>query len=377
MRIVLLGTAYPMRGGIAHTNASLYRSLTAAGHDVSVISFKRQYPGFLFPGKTQMENAPPTIPIPARPLMDTLNPISWFRSAWQIMRFAPELIVFNYWMPFFAPTYATIAFLCRLLAQTKVLYICHNILPHEKKPLDGLLTGLALKFVDYFIVLSDAVAVDLVQKKPQARWLKHPHPVYDHFPNTITPADARQKLGYAPADRVLLFFGLVRKYKGVPLLLHALAGLPAELPVKLMIVGEFYEGREEVRKLVQDLGVSESVQIIDQYIPNDEVQYYFHAADLVVLPYLSATQSGIAQIAAAFQKPVLVTDVGGLAETVQGGKTGFVVPANNPDALMRKLQQFFSENWAEKMADALANNQAQFTWDGMAQAITRFMENSR
>lgn len=372
MKIIILGTSYPMRGGIAHYVALLYKTLRQRDHEVQIISFKRQYPSIFFPGKTQHDSSKEIEPIPSQPLLDSIGPLSWLRTFLEIHRQQPDLIIFKYWLPFFAPAYASIAFLTRLFTRTKVLYICDNIVPHERKLGDTLLNRLGLAFVDYFIVQSSIVRSDLLRFRPQANFKEVPHPVYEIFKQNYTSEAARQKLGISLDEQVLLFFGYVRAYKGLSHLIEALPLVQKQMPVKLLVAGEFYDDRAKYLRQIEQLGLQNSVQIYDDYIPNEEVGLYFAAANVVVLPYISATQSGIVQIAYNYNKPVITTDVGGLPEAVAQDVTGLVVPAQDVQALAQAVIRFFKEKKEEPYTENIKEQKKQFSWERLAVAIEDF-----
>lgn len=374
MKIVIIGTAYPMRGGIAHYVFLLYKKLLQRGHDVKIISFKRQYPSLFFPGKTQQDLSEELEPLPAKPLLDSIGPLSWIKTFLEIYRNQPDLIIFKYWMPFFAPCYAAVSFLTRLFTHTKILYICDNIVPHESNPLDKFLTSIGLMNVHYFIVMSNTVKKSLLDYKPVANYRKAPHPVYDYFKDNFTKEDARKKLALKQTDKALLFFGYVRQYKGLHILLQAMPLILKQQKVKLIVAGEFYDPKERYEKLIEELSVAESVQIFDDYIPNELVGIYYSAADVVVLPYISATQSGIIQIAYNYNKPVITTNVGGLPEVVDEGKTGFIVPAENPAALAEAVIHFYKEQQRIDFSANVKIYKQRFSWDRLASEIEGFLE---
>ena len=377
MKIVIVGTAYPLRGGIAHYLALLAGHLKKR-HDVETITFKRQYPALLFPGKTQEEAGEGLQVSPAPQLVDSINPLNWVAVAREIRRRAPDLVIFKYWLPFFGPCFGTIARLVRKNSRTKVLYICDNIIPHERRPGDVLFTKYAFKQADYFIVQSDNVERELNKLFPGVRYRKVPHPVYEIFGPRLPQDEARRALGIAAAARVMLFFGYVRQYKGLMVLIDALrrvidSGFSRE-DVLLLVVGEFYDDEKKYRDRAHALGLEESVRFVSEYIPNQEVSTYFSASDLVVLPYLSATQSGIAQIAYHFDKPVIATDVGGLAEVVIDEKTGFIVPPNDPLALAERIMRFYTEKREQEFSTKVQEEKRKYSWDRLVEAIEQLAE---
>jgi len=373
LRIVIVGTAYPMRGGIAHYVALLYKHLKERGHDVFVISFKRQYPSILFPGKTQSDESKELIHLKSSPVLDTINPITWIKAFFLIKKLRPDLVVFKYWMPFFAPCYAAVAFLSSKLLNIRTVYVCDNIIPHEKKPGDRFLSSLGLKFIDYFIVQSDSVQRDLLSLKPDAEYELVPHPVYEIFPPALPMAEARNRLGIEE-DRVILYFGLIRAYKGVKYLVQAMDEIANKTGARLLLCGEFYEGRDEIMDLIEKSQAKDKITLYDWFIPNEEVPFYFSSADLVVLPYVSATQSGIVQIAYNYNKPVVVTRVGGLPEIVPHGRTGYVVDPENPSAIAEAVKLYFDAKDNHDFEAAVKDVKKRFSWDRMVEAVERVVK---
>jgi glycosyltransferase involved in cell wall biosynthesis len=371
MKIIIIGTAYPLRGGIAHFNALLAQHL-AKHHTVETITFKRQYPSLLFPGKTQSETGAISENVkPAPELVDSINPFNWFSVAREVAARKPDLIIFKYWLPFFGPCFGTIAKLAKKNSGCKVLFICDNIIPHEKRPGDVLFTQYAFRQADCCIVQSDAVENDLLKYFPEIPYKKVPHPVYENFGTAIPKNVARSALGIS-SKKVILFFGYVRAYKGLMVLIDSMKHLVGEKgmnDIRLLVVGEFYDDEEKYRKHVHELGITEYVQFIADYIPNNKVAEYFSAADVVVLPYLSATQSGIAQIAYNFDTPVIATRVGGLAEVVKDEVTGFVVEPNNPVALSTAIYNFYTGQKEIQFTANVQTEKHKYSWDNLVTSI--------
>ncbi len=364
----MIGTAYPHRGGIAHFNELLFKTLQKRGHDMQMISFKRQYPSIFFPGRTQFEDKPSQGHVPSEALLDSIGPLSWLKVAQRVRQINPELIIFKYWMPFFAPAYTVIAKRAKVGRSTKVLYVCDNIIPHERRPGDRLLTRMALATVDYFIVMSKSVKQELLHFVPNAPHAMVHHPVYEIFSDHFTKEEARRRLGLGPG-RVILFFGYVRRYKGLHILLEALASVQKKMPVKLLIAGEFYDNKQTYMHQVKKLGLDHQVILHDHYIPNDKVGLYYAAADCVALPYVTATQSGIVQICYNYHRPVIATDVGGLPEVVREGETGFVVPAGDAEAFAQAIIRFYEEDREMQFSANVAEAKKEFSWERMAEAI--------
>ncbi|RMD94964.1 MAG: glycosyltransferase [Calditrichaeota bacterium] len=368
MKITLISTAYPLRGGIAQYTGILYRELQKK-HEVNVITFKRQYPKFLFPGKTQQESSKnASIKIESEAIIDSINPMTWLRVFLKIKKNKPDLIIFKYWMPFFAPCFGTITWLTKRFTTTKILYICDNVMPHERRPGDRLLTRFALGKADFFIVQSNVVKNDLLELLPNANYKKVAHPVYDIFGKLIEKNKARKELGIV-TPRVILFFGFIRAYKGLDLLLEAMPEILKNLELKLLVVGEFYEDEQKYRQLIDKLGIADQVIIHSDFVPNENVYLYFSAADVVVLPYKSATQSGIVPLAYHFNKPCIVTDVGGLSEVVLDNKTGFVVEPNDPVALAQAVIRFYREGKEARFMENINKEKKKYSWENLVEAI--------
>jgi glycosyltransferase involved in cell wall biosynthesis len=367
MNITIVGTAFPLRGGIAHYNALLAKAL-GTRHRVNTITFKRQYPSLLFPGTTQQETGDDPSAVPAPTLVDSINPLNWFAVGRRLKRDRPDLIIFKYWLPFFGPCFGTIARVARMNGHTKTLFICDNVLPHERRPGDRAFTRYAFGAADYFLVQSAAVERDLRTLHPGAAYRFAPHPVYNNFGSSLPRDAARASLGITE-ERVLLFFGYIRRYKGLHVLLDALHALPPAFPVRLLVVGEFYDEESSYRDQVERLGLTSRVTIVSDYVPNADVRTYFSAADAVVLPYLSATQSGIAQIAYNFDKPIIATNVGGLAEIISDGATGFIVPPERPDLLANAIVRFYRPGVAAAMAAQVQREKTKYTWENLVRAI--------
>jgi glycosyltransferase involved in cell wall biosynthesis len=370
MKITLVGAAPPYRGGIAHLNALLYRSLSQA-HAVELVSFRRQYPSLLYPGASQREGGSgDEFRVPVRELIDSINPLNWISVGRMLRAEESDLLIFRYWMPFFAPCFGTIARIVKRNQHTRVLFLCDNVIPHERRPGDTMFTRYAFSTADAFIVQSAAVEKDLLSLLPLARYEVAPHPVYHAFGQGIPQDRARGALGIT--DRhVLLFFGYIRKYKGLPVLLDALGALRSRLDVHLLVVGEFFEGEQELRQQIRALGLEERITVRADYVPSSEVKTYFSAADAIVLPYLSATQSGIAQIAVNFGTPMIATNVGGLGEVVRDGETGYVVPPGDAGALAAAIERFFARNDHAEMRRRVAEDKKLYSWERLVASIER------
>ena len=361
---------WPLRGGIAHFAASMARSLAARGHDVRAVTFARQYPEALFPGKTQLDDGPAPLGVPrAEALLDTLDPRTWTRTARRIAEAGTDVAVLHYWMPFVAPALGTLARALRRRGVT-VVTVVHNALPHEAGRLDRPLARYALAGADALVVLSESVRADVERLGARRRGVRVPvtvaaHPAYDHFGAPVARAEARRRLGL-PADApVLLFFGFVRRYKGIGVLLDAMPAVAARVPgVRLVVAGEFYGDEAALRAQAAGL----PVRFDADYIPDARVADYFGAATAVVQPYLSATQSGVAGVALHFGRPVVTTDVGGLAADV--GAAGLVVPPGDAAALARALVAVLTGDAAAALG-ALASGRGRATWDDLSAAVEK------
>lgn len=369
MKIIFIGPGYPLRGGISNFNTALCRNLAGAGHEASIISFSLQYPSFLFPGSTQTEPGDPPEGITINPLINSINPFSWVRTARRINRISPDLVVIHHWMPFISMSLGAII---RRLGKSRdypVIAVCHNVIPHEKQAGWKLLSRYLLKKCDGFVVLSRSVLDDLKMFSSSNHKVFVPHPVYDIFGQAVEREEAARYLGLDPGGRYLLFFGLIRKYKGLDLLLKAFARVKDRFgDLRLIIAGEFYGGREDSLELISELQLGDRILLRDQFIPAGEVKYYFSIADLVVQPYRSATQSGISQIAYHFGVPMLVTDVGGLSEIVPDQKVGYVVPVND-EAIADAIIDFFNNGRAIEFQKNVDTEKKRFTWDAMSREI--------
>lgn len=374
MRIVIVGPFYPLRGGIAHFGASLAHALLARGHQVFPISFSRLYPKLFFPGKSQEESGtePPRYPIRAEALLDSLNPLSWLKTARHILTLKPDVVILTHWLTFFAPCYITIMRRLKGHTRTKLILLLHNFKPHEKRFGDDALLWLLTRLPDGYLMLSDKVKSDLLAMQPNAICELSPHPLYNIFGDAMTKEQARHALGLSASQKVVLFFGYIRKYKGLDLLLDAMPALIKIFPdIKLIVAGEFYADESAYREKIKSLGIAAHLLLATDYIPNHEVAKYFCAADCAVLPYRSATQSGVVPIAYHFELPVIVTNVGGLSEVVLDGKTGFVVELNSAQAIVEGVKKFFD---AQNTVDFTANIRAEkkkYSWEAFAEAVER------
>lgn len=376
MRIVIVGPAYPLRGGIAHSVTLLFQKLKNRGHEVHVLSFKRQYPSLFFPGKTQQDEGEELIPISSTPYLDSINPLTWLGAALWLKKKHPDLVLFMYWMPFFAPCFATIILFSKILFPIKTLYLLHNVLPHEKKLGDNFLSKLGLRFVDFFIAQSKAVLNDLLFFRPDANVKESPHPLYEMFPPSLPKMDSRKHLNIKEKN-VILYFGYIRAYKGLIYLVEAMPKILNKIDVRLLVCGEFYEGKDETLSMIRDLGIENKVSVYDHYIPNEEVAFYFSSADLLVLPYVTATQSGIVQVAYHYEKPVVVTKVGGLPEVVLHNISGYVVDPQNAQSIAEAVLDFYQKKKEKSFVKGVCEVKKKYSGDRMAEVVESFIQDDR
>jgi glycosyltransferase involved in cell wall biosynthesis len=368
LKIILIGPSSPLRGGIANFNDSLY-SVLAKDHEVRIISFSLQYPSVLFPGKSQYEQDDPGGLQGTSRVINSINPVSWFRASEEIVKMKPDCIIVHYWMPFFAPAFGTIIRLVKRQLDVNVIGLLHNVNPHEKMIAGKSLTAYFLAPCDGFITLSSTVRAELGKTGTGKPVRVIPHPVYEIFGSDVSRSTALANLNLDPAQHHLLFFGIIRPYKGLDLLLRSFANNRiSHLNLKLIVAGEFYGNRKKYLGLTAELGLMDKVKYTDAFVPKDRVGDYFAVSDLVVLPYLSATQSGIIQIAYNFGKPVVVTNVGGLREVVEHGKTGYICE-KDPELLAAAIADFFNNNRSPEFAGNIKRLKHSFSWDAMAEGV--------
>lgn len=371
--IILLGPAYPYRGGVAAFNERLARELIGRGHRVVVYTFTLQYPSFLFPGKSQFSTsaAPADIPIVRR--LHALNPLNWLLVGLEIRRRRPRLVMAAYWLPLLAPCLGTILRIARTRGNNTAALV-HNMLPHEKRPGDRLLSRYFAGSANAFVALSSSVASDIRSFCPNKPVAVVPHPVYDSYGDAIARTEALAHLALNPDHQYILFFGFIRRYKGLDILLRALASpvLANHTKLRLIIAGEFYEPPEYYYELVASLGIQERVIYRTDYIPDEEVRYYFGAADLVVQPYRTATQSGISQLAYHFGVPMIVCKVGGLAEIVPHGQAGYVVEGEE-SAIASAIADFYTQARAASLRAGVQELRKKFSWAALAEEVERML----
>jgi glycosyltransferase involved in cell wall biosynthesis len=375
-KVIIIGPGHPLRGGLATFNQRLAKEFIQSGYDCSIYSFSLQYPSFLFPGKTQYSDEPAPEGITIHTAINSINPFNWIRIGNRLKKENPDIIVVRYWLPFMGPALGTILRRVKKNKHTRIICIADNIIPHEKRFGDKSFTRYFLKSCDAFITMSEKVMSDLrqFQKTRPAQLVQHP--LYDNFGGIISKAEARKELGIRNEESVLLFFGFIRKYKGLDLLLAAMkilkdkivnAGSPTAIP-KLLIAGEFYEDEKQYKEQIEQLGIHDQLILRTAFIPDSEVRYYLCAADVVIQPYRHATQSGVTPLAYYFEKPMIVTNVGGLPVLVPHEKAGLVVEPD-PEAIAAGIQRFYQlgENY---FIPHLRKEKLKYSWANMVSTIT-------
>lgn len=372
MRITILGPSYPYRGGIAEFNNRLAKQFASEGHEVDICTFSLQYPKFFFPGKTQYTEGPVPEGITITRCLNSVNPLNWIKVGRIIRKKRPDVLLLRFWLPFMAPSTGTVARIARMnkFRYTKVICVFDNVIPHEKRPFDRFLTRYFLRSLDGAVVMSQSVMVDLEKAGSRLPVLCTHHPVYDTYGNRISREEALNKLNLDPDYRYLLFFGFIRPYKGLDLLLEAMADSRLrKRKIRLIVAGEFYESDVPYREIIDKNGIADRVILENRFIRNDEIPAFFSLADMVVQPYKSASQSGVTQIAYHFEKPMLVTDTGALKEMVVDGKSGYVV---SPDfkSVADAINDFFENDRKNQLVKGVIEEKTRFGWNKMTETIT-------
>lgn len=360
-KIFIIGPAYPLRGGPAQFNENLCQQLNLAGHDAQIISYSLQYPNFLFPGSSQFETsgkAPDGIKI--HTFINTINPFNWIKVASFIKKEKPDFILFRYWLPFFGPCLGTIGKLVK--SKTKVLALTDNIIPHEKRIGDKPFTKYFVINCHGFIAMSKTVLNDISKFSPNPHKAYSPHPMYETYGRAVSMEEARKKLGLDVNDKIVLFFGLIRHYKGLDILLESMDHAEIKKQnIKLLIAGEFYEDKQPYLDLIEKHKLKDNVILHDKFIPNEDVRYYFCASNLVAQTYRNATNSGVTMVGYYYEKPMLVTNVGGLAEIVPNGKCGYVV-SNSIAEISEKIIDYFSNNREKEFTAHVKEEKKKYEW---------------
>ena len=374
MKIAILGTAWPYRGGLAVYNERLAREFAAQGDEVTIYTFTLQYPSFLFPGKTQYSTEPAPKDLKIIRCLNSINPLNWLKTGRAIRKYSPDILVIKFWLPFMAPCLGKVARIARRNGMTKVVSILDNLIPHEHRPGDRIFGRYFTRSVDGFVAMSDSVLEDLNQFDIYKPRVFCRHPLYDNFGPKASRDEALKFLGLEPDKRYMLFFGLIRDYKGLDLLLKAYADSRfRKMNVRLIVAGEFYSGSEKYYEMEKELGLEGMIVWKSDFVPDSEVRYCFGAADIIVQPYKSATQSGVTQIAYHFEKPMLVTNVGGLAEIVPDGKVGYVVEPDSAQ-IADALVDFFDNNRQEQFSEGILSEKKQYAWSNMTRSVKKAAE---
>ncbi len=373
-KVIIVGPAFPLRGGIANFNEALCRALNVAGYHTKIISFSLQYPKILFPGKTQMDTGKGPEDLIIETKINSVNPFNWIKVANDIKRENPDLVIFRYWLPFMGPCLGTIAKRIKRGTAIKTIAITDNIIPHENRIGDEVLTKYFVKQIDGFIAMSNSVLNDLSEFTDNEKKVFLPHPIYDIFGKAVDKQKALEHLKLLQNDKYILFFGFIRKYKGLDLLLEAMGDERVkELGVKLIVAGEYYEDAAPYNEIIKKHKLEKSVILRTEYIPTEEVKYYFCGCDMVVQPYRHATQSGVTQIAYHFEKPMLVTHVGGLPEIVPHGKVGYVSTIN-PTSIANFIVEFYVHHREELFIAHIAKEKERFSWNAFVKGVEELME---
>ena len=374
MKIILLGTAWPYRGGLATFNERLAKQFVSEGHEVEVWTFTLQYPSFLFPGKTQYTTEPAPEDLIIRRELNSCNPFNWLRVGRAIRKAAPDLLICCYWMSFFAPAYGLVSRMAKKNGKTRCIALVHNMIPHEPSILDKLFAPYFVKSQNGFVALSDSVVgdIDRLDKTGKPKTFS-PHPIYDHYGKRMTKTEACKALNLPSEKDYMLFFGLVRAYKGLDLLLEAFGQVKDQLPdVQLIIAGEFYEDEEKYRAQIANLGLKERVIVRNEFIPDGDLRKYFGAADLIVQPYKTATQSGVTQVAFHFEKPMLVTNVGGLGEIVHDHKMGYACEPT-AESIAEDLLDYYQNKRQKAYTAYLLKEKTKYAWSNMTRAYQNIL----
>jgi glycosyltransferase involved in cell wall biosynthesis len=376
MNVIIIGSAYPLRGGgIATFNERLARQFQQEGNNVSIYTFSLQYPSFLFPGKSQYSAEPKPTDLNIKVCINSINPFNWIKVGNELKKQKPDLVVVRYWLPFMGPCLGYILRRVKKNEYTKIVCIADNIIPHEKRFGDKFFTSYFVKPIDAFITMSEKVMHDLKLFAPTKPAQLVQHPLYDNFGEKIDTQEARNKLGIKNEELVILFFGFIRKYKGLDLLLDAMKILKdSKLPIancQLLVAGEFYEDRKSYDEQIEKLGIKENLILHTNFIADSEVKYYLCAANLVVQPYKNATQSGVTPLAYHFEKPMIVTNVGGLPSLVPNDRVGLIAEPN-PTSIAQKIVEYFTKGEAYFLPH-LIEEKKKFSWSKMTASIKKIV----
>jgi len=373
-KIVIIGSAYPLRGGLSAYNERIARAYHQQGDDVIIYTFSLQYPGFFFPGKTQYSSDPAPGDLNIKVKINSINPINWINVGRKIKKLKPDLVIIKFWIPFMAPCLGTIARIIRKNKHTKIVSIIDNIIPHEKRSGDFTLAKYWVKSIHGFIAMSRSVLDDLNKFDKQKPKSYCPHPLYDNFGKVLKKEYARKILNFDKNGKYILFFGFIRDYKGLDLLLEAMADTRIKkAKIKLIVAGEYYTDSKPYDDIIEKHQLQDYIILATDFIPDQEVAKYFCASDIVVQPYKDATQSGVTQIAYHFNKPMITTNVGGLAEIVPDGKVGYVVqPKIKP--LADAINKFYEDDKESEFTDNVIVEKQKYSWDNMIETIDELLK---
>ena len=368
-KVIIIGPAHPLRGGLASFDERLARQFMQQGFDTTIYTFSLQYPDFLFPGTTQYSTEPAPADIDIKVCINSVNPLNWINVGLELKKLKPSIIVVRYWLPLMGPCLGTVLRLAKSNKYTRVVCIADNVIPHEKRMGDLPFTKYFIQPVDAFVTMSAKVMQDLrgLTAKPAQQIV---HPLYDNFGEAVSKKEARTVLGLPEVGKIVLFFGFIRKYKGLDLLLEAmkiLAADPLSADIKLLIAGEFYEDRKQYDQLIQDLEIEKNLILKTDFIADSEVKYYLSAADFVIQPYKNATQSGVTPLAYHFEKPMLVTNVGGLPDLVPDYKVGLVAEANE-QSIAQKIKELYQLG-EDYFLPHLREEKKKYSWEILADTI--------
>ena len=368
-KIIILGTAHPFRGGLASYNERLALQFQREGHEVEIFTFTTQYPNFLFPGKSQFSEEPAPKEIKITRKVSSVNPFNWLKVGNEIKKLKPDLLIFKFWLPFMGPCFGAIARRVKKNNHTRIITILDNVIPHEHRFGDSAFTKYFLKPIDAFITMSKSVADDLKKFDSVKPRDFNPHPLFDNFGAILEKEKAKELLGLDPQTNYILFFGIIRDYKGLDLLLEAFAKMnKVNKKIKLLVAGEYYSNEEKYKNLIKELKLENDVIVVNQFIKDSEVGRYFCACDIVAQPYKNATQSGVTQIAYHFETPILVTNVGGLPEMVPDKKVGYVVE-KDPYEIAIALEDFYLYKKGEDFKINLRREKEKYSWDKLTAKV--------
>ncbi len=376
-KVIIIGPAHPLRGGLASFDERLARQFQNQGFDTSIYTFSLQYPNFLFPGTTQYSSEPAPTDIKIKVCINSINPINWLKIGSELKHLKPDIIVVRYWLPIMGPCLGTILRLVKRNQFTKIICIADNVIPHEKRFGDKPFTQYFFRLIDAFVTMSEKVLLDLktFTSKPSQQIV---HPLYDNFGEAIDKKEARRKLGLNEHENIILFFGFIRNYKGLDILLRAMKILKSSTPnsqlltTKLLIAGEFYEDRKQYDNLIAELGIADQLILRTDFINDSEVRFYLSAADFVIQPYRNATQSGVTPLAYHFEKPMLVTNVGGLPSLVPDGKVGLIAEPE-PQSIADKIQELYTLG-EDYFLPHLRSEKQKYSWQILANTIVKLAE---